>query len=175
MSLSKVSLAAVAGLIMISGAQAADLIVADPAIEMASANTWSTHLGVTGTVASDGTIYGGIGVVLGADVDLNDTVFLGGEIRGTAYFNGTGYLGAEGDLIGRIGVHATDSVDLYALGGVGYWNPAVGAGNPVYVVGVGAEFDVADDMAIRTELSGSGAFAGGITDVSATVGVLWKF
>ncbi|MFY8032059.1 MAG: hypothetical protein ACOVO5_09520, partial [Devosia sp.] len=95
--------------------------------------------------------------------------------RGSAFFNGGGYLGAEVDAIARLGLHASDTVDVYVAGGVGYWAPSAGGGNAVYLLGAGAEFDLTGDMALRTEVMGSGAFGGGFTDVLATAGLLWKF
>ncbi len=176
MSILRYSLAALAAGFMISSAHAADLIVADPVVDMASPKAWEAHAGVVGTVGNDGAAFGGLGVVIGADVDLTDVVFIGGEVRGMAYFAAVGYTGFELLASGRIGFHATDDLDLYATGGVGYFAATVPANTGAfYSVGVGAEFDVADDMAVRAEVTGTGNFGAGINSAQATLGLLWKF
>lgn len=175
MSILKVSLAAIAAGFMVSSVHAADLIVADPVVDMASPSAWSPYAGIVGTVGNDGATFGGVGVVIGADVDLTDVVFVGGELRGMAYFAAVGYTGFELLASGRIGFHATDDLDLYATGGVGYFAANVPANSGTfYSVGVGAEFDVAQDMAIRAEVTGTGNWGGGINSGQATLGLLWK-
>lgn len=174
MSFLKVSSLAIAATLFAGSAFAADLIVADPVVDMASPKASEFYAGITGTVGSDGTAFGGVGVVVGADVDLTDVVFIGGELRGAAYWNNGGYLGAEALVAGRLGLHASDAVDLYAVGAVGIFAGANGVNNTIYLVGAGADFDVADGMAIRTEIAGTGVVGAGIDSVQGTLGLLWK-
>lgn len=158
-----------------SAAQAADLIIADPVVDMASPTDHDAYIGVLGSVGNDGTPYGGIGVVIGVDVDVSDVVFVGADARAEAYFNATGYSGVEGAIRGRVGFHATEGADLYLAAGVGGFVPTAGASFGFYEVAVGAEFDVADDLAIRTELAGTGPFGAGFNAVQVNLGLLWQF
>ena len=176
MFISKVSLAAVAAAFMLTSAQAADLIVADPMIDMASPTEHDLYVGVLGSVGRDPvSSYGGVGIVIGVDFDVNETFFLGADARAAAYWDNVGYSGAEGVVRGRLGLHATDAVDFYLAAGVGHF--AAAAGGVSYnlnEIAVGAEFDVSEDLAVRAELAGSGPI-GTINTYQANLGLLWKF
>jgi opacity protein-like surface antigen len=177
MSFLKVSSLAIAATLFAGSAFAADLIVADPVVDMASPKAYDAYLGIIGTAGTDPNgSFGGLGVVIGADVDLTDVVFIGAEVRGTAYFGNGGYTGFELLGLGRLGFHASDSVDLYLTGGAAHFE-AVNAANSsnYYTVGLGAEFDVTEEWALRAEVTGSGAFGAGVDTYQATVGALWKF
>ena len=155
---------------------AADLIVVDPVVDMASPKAYDAYIGIIGTAGSDpGGSFGGAGIVIGADVDVSDVVFIGAEGRGTAYFGAGGYTGFELLGLGRLGLHASDAVDLYVSAGGAYSAAANGTSSTYYTVALGAEFDVTDEWALRTEVAGSGPFGAGMNAYQATVGALWKF
>lgn len=177
MSILKTSLVAVAATFMISSAaHAADLIVADPVVDMASPTAYDVYVGILGSVGQTNgfPVYGGLGVTIGVDVDLTDVVFVGGELRGTAYWDNTGYTGAELLALARLGFHATDSVDLYLTGGAAYSVNNANVASNYYGFGAGAEFDVMDNMAVRTEVSAYGNWGASPDTIQGTVGLLWS-
>lgn len=179
MSLLKLSLAALSASFLISSVQAADLILmeADPIIEMASPSGFDgPYAGILGTAGSDGIPFGGVGVVVGANATVGGSLVLGAELQGTVFFNNVvGYSGAELLALGRVGFAASDAVLVYAAGGVGYFWPVAAAGAPFYAVGVGAEFAVSDDMAVRAEVLGFGDFGVAPTGYRGTIGLLFQF
>lgn len=176
MSFIKVTSLAIAASLLAGSAYAADLIVVDPVVDMASPKVHDVYIGIIGTAGADPNgNFGGVGVTIGADVDLSDVVFIGAEGRGTAYFGGGGYTGFELLGLGRLGLHASDMVDLYVSAGGAYFAAADGTSSTYYVVALGAEFDVTEDWALRTEVAGSGPFGAGMNAYQATIGALWKF
>ncbi len=174
MSFLKVSSLAIAATLFAGSAFAADLIVADPVVDMASPKASEFYVGVLGSAGSDGNPFGGLGVVIGGDVDLTDVVFLGAEVRGEAYWGNAGYTGSEIAVRALLGVHATDSVDLYVAGGVGAFVDNTNVTSNFYEVAVGAEFDVMDNMALRAEVAANGNWGAGFTSAQANLGLLWK-
>jgi hypothetical protein len=176
MSLLKVSSLAIAATMFAGSAFAADLIVADPVVDMASPKAYDVYVGILGGVGNQTNqpVFAGLGVTIGADVDLTDVVFVGAELRGTAYWNNTGFSSWEVLGFGRLGFHATDAVDLYVMGGAAYSVTSANVASNYYGFGAGAEFAVADDMSLRTEVSAYGDWGVAPDTLQGTVGLLWQ-
>lgn len=176
MSILKVSLAALAASVFASSAYAADLIVVDPVVDMASPKAYDVYVGILGTIGGTTNVGGfyGLGVTIGADVDLTDVIFVGAELRGTGYFDAV-YTGFEILGLGRLGFHVTDAVDVYLTGGVGYFASVIPPNTTYYTVGAGAEFDLTEDLALRTEVTASGSFGVAPDTAQATAALLWNF
>lgn len=145
-----------AAALMVSGAQAADLMVQAPPAnaiyESPLFNFEGFYAGVTagGTIADNG--YANVGVVAGVNFMVADPILLGVEAQGDLFFNGDGLSAGDALILGRIGVLATDQVLVYAAGGVGI----IGADNPsrreaFWAAGAGVEVAVTDSMSVRAE------------------------
>lgn len=123
--------------------------------------------------------------VVGAAVGVNfipvDPFLLGVEVTGD-YIWGNGVNTGEFFANLRAGAVVTDSVLVYALGGVGVQTgPNNNSSSALYQLGGGVEFAVTDAITVRGELVGQGDFANaGPTDAffesaKATVGVFYHF
>ena len=190
------TLGVAAAALLAGGAQAADLIIPttpQPIYEAAGFNWEGLYAGVRagGSWIGDTNIYGnvqavggtaGAGVV-GAAVGVNflpvDPFLLGAEVTGDyVWYNGT----SSGEFFAnlRAGAVVTDSVLVYAIGGVGVQtNNNVSTG--LYQLGGGVELAVTDAVTVRGELVGQGDFNNnGANDpffesAKATVGVFYHF
>ena len=141
----KIALLATAAAAALSSAtQAADLIIDAPAIYSQPAASY----GLDGPYAG---VY-----VLG---DTHTSSFGGGVVLGANFINDSFLLGIEGDLsvttasefygqvVGKVGVAASDTAAFYGLLGAG-----VDTHSGFYVpVGVGAEFMVADNLSLKAQ------------------------
>jgi hypothetical protein len=177
MSSIKVTSLAIAASLLAGSAYAADLIVVDPVVDMASPKVYDAYIGIIGTAGGTTNVgpFGGVGVVIGVDVDVTDVVYIGADLRGTGYFDGGGYTGFEILGLGRLGFHATEGVDFYLTGGVGHFASVGPNSNTYYTVGVGADFDIAESLVLRTEITASGGFGVAPDTAQGTVGLLWSF
>lgn len=179
--LRKLALAAAAVAVTGSAAMAADLYVPEtpaPIVEASGVGFEGLYAGVQlGGYTYDGDSQIAIGGVIGYNFAA-DPLLLGIELQGNYYVESDNLSEAADILaLGKIGFVATESVALYATGGVGYvWENAADYGQ--YALGVGAEFLVSDDMSIRADILGIGFDDGNdeLFDAArATVGVLWHF
>ena len=191
-----IALGVAAVALLSSAANAADLIIPTtpaPIMESAGFSWEGLYAGVRagGAWIGDANTYGnivapagtaGAGVIGGA-VGVNfvpASPFLVG-LEGTAdyvWYNGT----SSGEFFAnlRAGAVVTDSVLVYAIGGVGVQtNNNVSTG--LYQLGGGVELAVTDAITVRGELVGQGDFNnGGANDpffeaAKATVGVFYHF
>ena len=180
------SLGVAAAALMVGGASAADLIIPttpQPIYESAGFNWEGMYAGVrAGGAFADGIDASG---VIGAGVGVNflpaDPFLLGVEVTGDYVFGDD--IIDQGQFFAnlRAGAVVTDSVLVYALGGVG-----VAAGDFVgddtvglYQLGGGVEVAVTDAITVRGELVGMGGFDDANDDffdsAKATVGVFYHF
>jgi len=189
--------------LMVSGAQAADLLVPttpEPIYEAGGFDWDGLYAGVQlGGYFSDVDVFAGAPPVLvdediafgviGAHVGVNfvvaDPVLLGLEVQGNWLWNGDNDISA-GELLalGRLGAVVTDQVLVYAAGGVGWQfsdDIDFGGGDDseaIYALGAGVEFAVTDSVSLRGELLGIGSFDDGdefFEGARATVGVSFHF
>jgi outer membrane immunogenic protein len=153
-----------------SAASAADLLVdtpADPIYSSPLFNFEGLYLGATGGGAFTGTVYGTLGVVVGANFAVTDGIIAGVEFQGDTYWNG-GYAAYDALALGRIGGFVSDNAMLYGDLGAGLLN-----GAPVYAFGGGVELGVSEQISLRGDLQGLGVFGATPSVAKATVGVLW--
>ena len=186
------SLGVAAAALLAGGAQAADLIIPttpQPIYEAAGFDWEGLYVGVraggqfTGTDAS---LYAGYPVsttsgVLGAAVGVNfipvDPFLIGAEVTGDYIWNNAFSTGEFFANL-RAGAVVTDSVLVYAIGGLGT-NNRTGFSEGVYQLGAGVELAVTDSVTVRGELVGQGDFDGAADSffegAKATVGVFYHF
>jgi outer membrane immunogenic protein len=185
------SLGVAAATLLIGGAQAADLIIPttpQPIYEAAGFDWEGLYVGVRagGQFVQGGTYIGSVanttsGVVGGA-VGVNfvpmDPILLGVEVTGDYIWGGTTH-SAEFYANLRAGAILTDSVLVYAIGGVGVKSIATGS-DGIYQLGAGVELAVTDAITVRGEIVGQGDFEHAAGDqffeaAKATVGVYYHF
>ena len=181
-----------AAALMVSGAQAADLIVqqpADPIYESPLFDFEGFYAGVTvgGTAANGG--YGNAGLVAGVNFLVADPILVGIEAQGDVFFNGSGLSAGDALILGRVGVLATDQVLVYAAAGagvIGSNNPSISEG--IWAVGGGVEVAATDSLSIRAEALYLRTFDSGVNNgfnpvaganssdaAKFTIGALWHF
>lgn len=196
MLIRSIALGVAAVAVLSSAAQAADLIIPTtpaPIMESAGFSWEGLYAGVRagGSFIGDTNTYGNIVApagnagagVIGAAVGVNfiaaDPFLIGAEVTGDyVWYNGT----SSGEFFAnlRAGAVVTDSVLVYAIGGVGVQtNNNVTTG--LYQLGGGVELAVTDAVTVRGEVVGQGDFNnGGANDpffesAKATVGVFYHF
>jgi outer membrane immunogenic protein len=172
--------------------QAADLIIPttpEPIYEAAGFDWEGLYIGAraggqfTGDSASlyattpINTTSGVIGAAVGVNFIPVDPFLIGAEVTGD-YIWSTDFSSGEFFANLRAGAVVTDSVLVYALGGIGT-NTRSGVNEGVYQLGGGVELAVTDAVSVRGELVGQGDFDGGsdpfFEGAKATVGVFYHF
>jgi outer membrane immunogenic protein len=188
------SLGVAAAALLAGGAQAADLIIPttpQPIYESAGFSWDGLYAGVNlgGRFYDDGVTGAGVAFdggsqfLLGGAVGVNfmvaDPILLGLELQGNYIFENDDFDDAGQFLaLARVGAVVTDSVLVYAAGGVGVeFNDVDDYG--VYALGAGVEFAATDSVSVRGEILGIGYFDDGGDDffdeAQATVGVFYHF
>ncbi|MHA6690625.1 outer membrane protein [Devosia sp. A449] len=187
------SLGVAAAALLAGGAQAADLIIPttpQPIYEAAGFNWEGLYAGVRvgGQFVGDSVAPGYTGYpisstsgVLGAAVGVNfipvDPFLIGAEVTGDYIWN-SAFSTGEFFANLRAGAVVTDSVLVYAIGGIGT-NNRTGSNTGVYQLGGGVELAVTDAVSVRAELVGQGDFDGTsdafFEGAKATVGVFYHF
>ena len=154
---------------MASAAQAADLLKpADPIYSSPLFNFEGLYLGASAGGAVNGTLFGTLGVVVGANFAVTDGILAGVEFQGDTYWNGGGYAAYDALALGRIGGFVSDNALLYGDLGAGVVN-----GTAVYALGGGVEFGLTDSLGVRGDLQGIGGFGALPSVGKATVGLIW--
>lgn len=184
------SLGVAAAALLAGGAQAADLIIPttpQPIYEAAGFDWEGLYAGVrAGGQFVGSTAYAGYPInstsgVLGAAVGVNfipvDPFLIGAEVTGDYIWNNAFSTGEFFANL-RAGAVVTDSVLVYAIGGLGT-NNRTGFSQGVYQLGGGVELAVTDSVTVRGELVGQGDFDGAADSffegAKATVGVFYHF
>ena len=190
------SLGVAAAALMVGGAQAADLIIPttpQPIYEAAGFDWSGLYAGVraggqfVGNTAgqvyagqANNTTYGVVGGVVGVNFLPADPFLLGAEVTADYLWGNNQTSSGEFFANLRAGAVVTDSVLVYALGGVGVATTN-NTTESVYQLGGGVEFAVTDAITVRGELVGQGDFSNnGTADpffetAKATVGVFYHF
>jgi outer membrane immunogenic protein len=172
--------------------QAADLIIPttpQPIYEAAGFDWEGLYVGArvggqfTGDSASlyattpVNTTSGVVGAAVGVNFIPVDPFLIGAEVTGD-YIWSNNFSSGEFFANLRAGAVVTDSVLVYALGGIGT-NTRNNANEGVYQLGGGVELAVTDAITVRGELVGQGDFDGGsdpfFEGAKATVGVFYHF
>ena len=194
------SIGVAAAALLAGGAQAADLIIPttpEPIYEAAGFDWEGLYIGAraggqfNGAV-SGGTTYAGYPAsttsgVLGAAVGVNfipvDPFLIGAEVTGDYIWNNSFSTGEFFANL-RAGAVVTDSVLVYAIGGLGTNNRSASGASPavnqaVYQLGAGVEMALTDSVSVRGEVVGQGDFDGASDSffeaTKATVGVFYHF
>lgn len=172
MKLSRTLLAGAALAVSMTGsAFAADLLIdtpADPIYDTALFDFEGLYVGGTAGGAFNGGAFGTLGVVVGANFAVTDGIIAGVEFQGDTYWNGGGFAAYDALALGRVGGFVADNAMLYADLGAG-----VLSGTPVYAFGGGVELGMTDQLSVRGDIQGLGAFGGMPSAAKATVGLLW--
>ena len=153
-----------------SAAPAADLLTpVDPIYDSPLFDFEGLYIGGTGGGAlSSGSLYGTLGIVVGANFAVTDGIIAGVEFQGDTYWNGGGYAAYDALALGRVGGFVADNAMVYGDLGAGILN-----GTTVYAFGGGVELALADQVSVRGDLQGLGAFGAMPSVGKATVGLLW--
>lgn len=194
-------LSGVAGLALVSGAQAADLIIEEPAagvVEVASGNWDGLYVGafvggLGGTFENGGTewdVSGWLaGVNLGANFTVADGIVLGvvGDVAWTNAENDVAPLSVDwtASLRGRLGFDAGSFLP-YLTAGLAVAGGEIDGVSETHVgwtVGAGVEFAVADNISVdllyRYSDYGTADYGAptefGLTSHAVTVGLNFKF
>ncbi|WDR05921.1 hypothetical protein PSQ90_00150 [Devosia rhodophyticola] len=179
-----------AAALMVSGAQAADLMIPTTPQPVYQANGFSweglyagieaggVFNGTPGVVGlSAGNTQGVIGGIVGVNFIVADPIVLGLEVQGDYVF-GSGNDSGLFLALAHVGVVATDNVLVYAAAGAGAVTNS-GTSTGVYALGGGVDVAVTDSVSVRGEILGLGDFDGGSDDffesAKATVGVFYHF
>ena len=179
-----------AAALMISGAQAADLMIPTTPQPVYEANGFSwdgLYAGVeaggvfngNNAVAgfNGGNTQGVIGAVVGVNFIVADPIVLGLELQGDYVF-GSGNNSGLFLALAHVGAVVTDNVMVYAAGGVG-GTTNTGNSTGIYALGGGVDFAVTDNVSVRGEILGLGDFDGAsdnfFESTKATVGVFYHF
>lgn len=155
---------------LVTTASAADLLTpVDPIYSSPLFDFEGLYVGVTGGGAL---IPGGAaattGGVVGANFAVTDGIIVGAEFQGDVYWDGGGYAGYDALGLARVGGFLSDNTMLYGDAGVGIVN-----GTGVYALGGGVEMAMTDQLSVRGDLQGLGAFGAAPSVAKATAGLLW--
>jgi outer membrane immunogenic protein len=107
-----------------------------------------------------------LGVIAGANFSVTDNVLVGVEAQGGAAFSNPTKFDAL--MVGHVGYEFDDMAVLYGAAGGGLVN-----GTGSYVLGVGGEVMLVQDISLRGEILGTGPWGGGLNGAKANAGVLW--
>ena len=160
--------AAAASAALASVANAADLLTPVPITDAPLFDFEGMYVGGTAGLAWGGSAAGTLGVVVGNNFALTDGIIAGVEFQGDAYFSGGGWSGYDALALGRIGGFASDNTMIYGELGVG-----LASGTPVYALGAGLEMAMTDQIGLRGEVQGLGAFGSTPSVGKATAGLIW--
>lgn len=182
MNIRSLLLGTVAAAALVSGAQAADLMVVQPSPVYEDVSAFSFegfYAGVTvgGLGVQGGGSAGTLGIVAGANFAVSDAILAGIEFQADGLYHNGGFNSSEFLALGHLGAVVSDNVMIYAALGGG----AISTGGTTYgtwAYGVGAEVGVTDTISLRGEVLGlhaPSAPAGMQNAAKATVGVLFHF
>ena len=181
-----IACAALASVATVSAASAADLYIPSepmPIIESMGFDWEGLYAGAElgGYFEEDSGSQVFVSGTVGYNFLVADPILLGLELEGTYYFeNEDDGLLEAGELMvnGRVGFLATESVLLYALGGVGaVWFEDSDNDFTQYALGVGIEAAVTESISLRGEVKGLGDFEDDdmFYGTNASVGVFFHF
>lgn len=190
MFIRSLSFGVAAAALMVSGAQAADLMIPttpQPVFEANGVSWEGLYAGLevggvfngnpaVGNLA-DGATQGVVGAAVGVNFMVMDPILLGLEVQGDYVF-GSGADSGVFLALAHVGAVVTDNVMVYAAGGLGASSTG-GASTSIYALGGGAEVAMTQNVSVRAEVLGLGDFDGAsdnfFESTKATVGVFYHF
>ena len=107
------------------------------------------------------------GGIAGVNFVITDSILAGLEVQGGAAFD-TPTTTYDALMLGRVGYEINDMIMLYGAGGAGLINGATS-----YAVGGGAEVIVVDNVGVRAEALGTGAWGAGLSATKMSLGVVF--
>ena len=172
MTMRRLIAAALATLAMGSAVQAEDLLI-DQATDLYGGQSFSVegfYAGATLGLGNAGAAgrFGSVGIVAGTNYTVGDAIIAGVEFQGDAVWDAAGGGGINALLLARLGGYLGPETLAYAAAGSGTLN-----GTGSYALGGGIEQALADTVAVRGELLGTGAFGGSFDGAKGAVGLLW--
>ena len=108
-----------------------------------------------------------VGLAVGVNFYLTDSVLAGVEVQGGAEIGATATT-YDALALAKVGFAPSDDYMVYAVGGAG----VVGASS-VYAFGGGVEMAMMDSIGVRGEVLGLGKWGAAPDSMKATVGVIW--
>jgi outer membrane immunogenic protein len=169
MNITRLVLAGAATIALATAAQAADLITPpDPIYSSSLFNFEGMYVGGTAGFITAGGIAGSLGGVVGANFAVTDGIIAGVEFQGDLLFSGGGLSSYDALALGRVGGFISDNTMLYGDVGLG----VVGS-TSVYAFGGGLEMGLTDQLSVRGDVQGLGAWSAMPSAAKATVGLMW--
>ena len=155
---------------MASSTMAADLLKpADPIYSSPLFNFEGLYVGgEAGGLLGSGGGAGVAGIVIGANFAVTDGILAGLEFQGDTLWTGSGFAGVSALGLGRLGGYLSDNTVLYGDLGTGFVNST-----PVYALGGGIEYALTDQLSVRGDLQGIGAWGGMPSEAKLTAGLLF--
>lgn len=144
---------------------------ADPIYNSPLFNFEGFYAGVQGGAAwlfGPGTVSWTAAGVAGVNFALSEALLAGLEFQGGATFGGAGVTGADILLLGHVGGYLTNDLMIYGALGGGLVN---GAGS--YALGGGLEYPLMDQLSVRGEILGTGAFGAAPNAIRGSAGLLF--
>jgi len=124
------------------------------------------YAGIYGGGYVAGTTFATVGIAVGVNMMLTDSIVVGGEFQGGWIGDGvTSTYDALG--LARLGVAFSGTAMAYAAGGAGLVD-----GSAAYALGGGLELSMTDAISLRGEVLGIGDWGGSIETAKLTAGVL---
>ncbi len=108
-----------------------------------------------------------VGLVVGVNFYITDSILAGVEVQGGAEIGATATTYDALALV-KVGFAPSDDYMVYGVGGAG----VVGASS-VYAFGAGVEMAVMDSIGVRGELLGIGNWGAAPDTMKATIGLIW--
>lgn len=124
------------------------------------------YVGGYGGAMTNPDMNGTLGGIAGANFSVTDGIMVGAEAQGGATFGSTTTYDAM--MLGHVGYEVDDQMLVYGKLGAGMID-----GTGSYAVGGGAETMLVDQIGVRGELLGTGAWGEGPSAAKVTAGVLW--
>lgn len=127
------------------------------------------YVGATagGAALPDPGLVGTVGVVVGANFAVTDSILSGVEFQGDLLLDG-GLAGFDALLLGKLGGYLADNMVLYGAAGGGLVD-----GDGSYALGAGLEMAVSQQLSLRGEALGTGSWGAWPNGAKGTVGILW--
>ena len=139
-----------------------------PAYNAAAFDFHGFYLGAQGGMTAGSLHSGSLGVVAGVNFDVADPVMAGIEFQGDWLPGSASSTTYDFFVLGRLGVNVTDNLMAYGDLGTG-WIGGTGS----YTFGGGAEYALTDQLAIKGEVLGVGAWGASPSAAKIQAGLIF--
>ncbi len=124
------------------------------------------YVGAYGGAIMDPTMNASAGGIAGANFVVTDAILVGAEMQVGAKFAPT--MTYDALMLGKVGYEINDTIMVYGAGGGGLVD---GVGS--YAFGGGAEAILIDQVGVRAEVLGTGAWGAAPDSTRISAGLLW--